>query len=257
MKNIFSCFPVVGRFIKNLDQDIKRFGLQTGMAKTLSRSHSKLLISGQDKATYRILQKKPVVVIANHPNQSDVFSLLASLPPRKDAFIVAINEIKGLVPHLDRFLIPVFIKHQRPFSFKERTLNRLLSFFYPTPRLSPQKAHQKNILSIKKSSRTVEKGGLVAFFPGIREANGHWKPGLGYLLKNLNRKDVYIVRVYIKGTSYFDYLRFFPLLGKFLPTMEVYFSKPKLVYRTINLNMNAREIVAGLEDQYSNWAKRI
>ena len=256
MKNIINFFPVVGRFIKNLDQDIKRFGLQRGMAKTLSRSHSKLLISGQKGATYRILQKEPVVIIANHPNQSDVFSLLASLPSRKDAFMVAINEIKGLVPHLDRFLIPVFINHQQPFSFREKTLDRLLSFFYPKPYLSPQKAHQKNILSIEKSSRMVEKGGLVAIFPGIREVDDHWRPGLGYLLKNLNRKDVYIVRVYIKGTSYFDYLRFFPLLGKFLPTMKVYFSKPKLVYGTVNLNLNAREIVARLEDQYSNWVKQ-
>lgn len=254
MKRSLICYlPFLGRFIKNLNNDIGSASLPGGMAKTVARTHSRLIVLGRNLQTDQVLRGKPTIIVANHPNQADFFPLLAALPPRQNTFLVAFNEIMGLVPNLDKHLIPVYIKHKKPFSKRARVMQKFLETLHPSPNYSPDEAHQKNIQSIKTGSRCLEKGGLVAIFPGARSEGRKWKSGLGYLLKQVKRKDVFLVKVYIEGTSYLDYLRLLPVAGKFLPNIRIHFAQPDNINRIVNLDLEPREIVSKLECSYFDW----
>ncbi len=98
----------IRRRLRMLDQDIKIGGLVGAMKKLAVRNASEP-IRILDKQTQEILTKKPVLIVANHPHEAETLALLASLPQRKDVFMVIASLFMNLAPNADKYFIPVYV----------------------------------------------------------------------------------------------------------------------------------------------------
>ncbi|MGI5826404.1 MAG: hypothetical protein ACOX50_03250 [Patescibacteria group bacterium] len=244
----------IKNYLKNLDEHLKRDGLQNGMLNLIKWTKTPLAIEGLSAQLSQILKEEAVVVVANHPFQAEVFALLAALPPRKNAFLIATDEFYGILPHLDQHLIPVYVKHHSSPTKKEQMFLKLLHFFYPSKILPIDQAHKKNILRIDEASQKVNRGGLVIIFPEVRRRE-KWQAGVGYLLKNIkSNKKTYFVQAYIEGTTPKDYFRLIPLVSRFLPPFKITFAKPLEVNDIVNKTDDGKKTAALLAEQYYTWA---
>lgn len=239
-------------YINRIDRDTHVFGLQHAMRNLVKSTSSRLVTRGLNDVLVNILKNESAVIVANHPYEAETIALVASLPTRKDMYIIINNMFMGICPNADRYLIPVYIKHHRPHPRKIPIVGRLMDIISPTPDLSPEEERQKNIESIKNASKKITEGGLVIIFPGRRSPDGHWFHGVGYMTKGVGvKKNGYLVKVYITGTSNWDILRFIPGIGEFLPVIRVTFAdaiKFKDIY-----NDNAKKITFKLEEDYNDW----
>ena len=244
-------------FLKKLDEHIKIHGLQKGMLNLIKWTKTPLTVEGLTPELKRVLKEEAAVVVANHPFQAEVFALLASLPPRKNAFLIATHEFYGIFPHLDQHLIPVYVKHHSPPTKKEQFFLKLLYFFHPSEILTADQAHQKNILSIDTASQKVRDGSLVIIFPEVRRTE-KWQAGVGYLLKNIKgNKKVYFVQAHIEGTTGKDYLRLIPFVKRFLPAFKIFFAKPLKINDIVNKTDDAKKTAAFLAERYYNWSNSL
>lgn len=246
--------PLVGFFLQNLDTDLENIGLQKAMMNIVLRSKTKFIISGLDTLLKQILETKPVIVIANHPFDSEEVAIMASLPSRKDSYLIVNSHFMGVSPQLDKHLIPVYIWHHVTDGKPKKFFGRLLHKFHPTSIYPPDVEEKKNRESIRHAAKIITNGGLVIMFPGRRGKHGHWFSGIGHLIKNLgNNKHSYIVQAFVQGTSDADYLRMFPWFGRFLPTIHVTFAKPIKISDV--RQADGKKIAIHLEDGYNRWIK--
>jgi hypothetical protein len=248
MKN-FNYVPILGSFIKTINQDSKKLGFQQAVKNVLIKSQSKFIVTGQTQEVLKVLKDKPCVLVSNHPTNASVLSLIATLQARNDIYLIINRRFIGYAPFLDTHLIPVYIDHH----VRENNNNAIIRFitkpFISKETFTHDQEHKKNIESIQKASEIVTKGGLVILFPGFPETrDAGWFPGIGHLLKQIKRKDIYIQMVYIQEAPYIEYLRVLPFVGKFLPKMIFHFEKP------ITLNAvfedNPRKLTQQLEKIY-------
>jgi hypothetical protein len=249
MKQHLLKIPLVGSFLKTAEADVGLLGIQRAMRKALQHSHTRLTVNTSELAEY-VLRHEPVVVVANHPNTIDPVVLLAASPERFDAFLIIDAYLHNVSKIIKKHLIPVYIncKVARHGTKRDR-LVRLLNF---EPMLSEEEEKKRNIDSIKNASEKVSKGGMVIIFPG--DDKPQWYNGVGFLLKDVkvNRK-LYIVQAYIQGTTYLDFFRVFPLVGKIFPTLKVTFSEPYLANDLLSLH--PKEITTSLESRYRQWVR--
>lgn len=251
-----SDLPLIGNFIRTIDQDIKRQGFIQTMRNAVMRSHTKLVVQGLSREVKDILQTKPAVVVANHPNEAEVIALIASLPERKDVYLIVNARMVGIIKDLDRHLIPVYIEHHNNPYHHNEVLSYLLRTYHPKKTLTPEEEHELNIKSIGRAAQIVNGGGLVIIFPGRRSIDGHWFPGVGHLVKKIiNRKGTYIVQVFSQGTSWMDYLRLIPFIGFLLPVITMNFAQ------TVNVSEvwheNPKKITSNIENIYHHWIRRV
>jgi 1-acyl-sn-glycerol-3-phosphate acyltransferase len=245
-------------FLKKLDHHLQNHGFQRGMLNLIKWTKTPLTVEGLTPELKQILKKEAAVVVANHDFQAEVLVLLASMPSRKDTYLIANDEFLGLFPHLDQYIIPVHIKHRTPKNKKEVVLLKLLNYFHSSPQLNEEQAHQQNIQSIKTASLKVNAGNLVIIFPEARGIEGKWKPGVGYLLKGVTAKrKSYFIQAYIQGTSFLDYLRVIPFAGKILPPYKISFAQPLNIKDIVEKNTEPKRIASLLEDQYKTWTHSI
>jgi 1-acyl-sn-glycerol-3-phosphate acyltransferase len=250
--------PFIRNFLKKLDEHIEKHGIQEGMSNLISWTNTRIIAEGLTPQLKRILESEPAIVVANHDFQAEVLVLLASLPSRKNTYLIANDEFLGVFPHLDQHIIPVHIKHRAPKNKKEVLLLKLLNYFHPSPRLNESQAHQQNIQSIKTASIKVDAGNLVIIFPEARGIEGKWKPGIGYLLNGVTAKrKSYFIQAYIQGTLFLDYLRLIPFVGKILPSYKISFAQPLNIKDIVEKNAEPKRIVSLLEDQYKTWVDSI
>lgn len=248
--------PLIGNFIRTIDQDIKRQGFIQAMRYVVKRSHGKLVVHGLSNEVQHILQTKPVIVVANHPDDVEVIALIASLPERRDVYMIVNARMMGVVKSVDRNLIPVYIEHHHNPYHHNAILRYLLETYHPKDTLTPEEEHGRNIKSIDRAAEIVNGGGLVIIFPGRRSVDGHWFPGVGHLSKKVkNRKSTYIFRVFSQGTSFLDILRLLPFMSHFLPVITIHFSQP-LIVDDIG-NHNPKKITSILEKIYMAWTWKI
>lgn len=247
--------PFVGSLINFLDENIQRYGLQKGMLNVASRSGTKLKVFGLTPDVEKILKHERVVVVANHPHESEEIALIASMPERKDFYLIGNYLSTKFSQSLTKYIIPVYINHHRetrkliPYEF-------LIKRFYSFPIFSEEEEHRKNIESINLASQKVSDGGLVIIFPGRRGINGNWYPGVGHLLKGIKTdKKIHVIKAYIQGTLDLDFLRIIPKLGKLLPEIKVTFASPREVNNI--LDKDPKQITSILEEEYNNWVKTI
>ncbi|HVZ67369.1 MAG TPA: 1-acyl-sn-glycerol-3-phosphate acyltransferase [Patescibacteria group bacterium] len=246
-------FPIIKPFVKNLDKDTEKFGLQQAMMNTAVRSGTKLIIEGLNKDTEKVLKNERVVLVANHPHEVDILALFASLPSRPDTSLIISHSFMNLARNIDKHLIPVYVDHHVNDRVSKKIMRKFLKTFHPTPRYSPEVEHERNIESIKEASARVKNGGLITIFPNPgSDITKKWYRGVGHLLKGAKTDDkIYVVKSYIEGTSMMDYLRLIPHAAKLLTPIRITFSEPIEVSSI--LKKDPKEITSILEHDYKDW----
>lgn len=253
--SIFTSLPLIGQFIKSIDKDLDHHTFQSAMRNVVKRTNSKFIVKGKDKEIEQILKNRPVVLVANHPYEAEVPAVVASLPDREEISLIANRRLLNLSSNLDKYLIPVYIDHHDIKKKRHKVMSYFLRAFHSKKRYTALKEHQLNIQSISIAAKKVEEGGLVIIFPNRKSNSGDWFTGVGHMLTQIERKDIYIMRAFIEGTSILDLLRLFPIVGNFLPTITLTFAPP-LKLEEIWDN-NPKKITAILENKFNNWAQTL
>lgn len=241
--------PISGWILKTINEDVKKNGFVQAIQNVLKKTHSQLIIQNKTKEIENILKNDTVLVISNHPAETDVLVLLASIPQRSDFYLIAQHSIMKILPNIDKHIIPVFIGHKQNKNIKENWSLFMLKLFHHSKDYSPKEAHQKNIKSINMAAQKIDNHALVVIFPEGGGELGKFFYGVGHLLKNIkNINQVKIIMVNIRGTSKWDYLRLIPFFSKIMPKFEINFTKP-LVASSF-LAKDAKIITQKLQDKY-------
>ncbi len=254
MELSIASWGLLARLSRSLDATIRKEGLQGGMDALLKRFGVKLQITYDSPKVVAALQSAPLVIVANHPSESDPIVFLASLAKRKDIYLVANSFLLGISNALDHYLLPVYIDYrirqkENTGSFKLDILKRI----HKIPSFDRAIEHQKNIETLQKAYEKESQNGVVVIFHGAGGGRtGKWFSGVGYLIKNITHKDARIVMAYIENTSDKDYARIIPGISKLLKAPKIRFSNPLMVadYH----NVGGKEIAHTLEKKYWEWA---
>lgn len=253
---IFSKLPLLGPVIQLMDRGTKESCVQQAMRNLVRYTYTKLEIKGMDGHLKEILEGGCGVIVANHPYVAETLALVASLPARKDLFLIISYVFLHICPHIDRYLIPVYVRHHRKNIRHVPILGKLTETLNHIQKFSPEVEHQKNIESLKDASFKVRKGGMVIIFPNSESSDGRWFHGVGHLIKGIGLEGKgYVIKAHIENTSNWDYLRLIPKLGKYLPVIKITFSKPvkiKDIY-----NQDAKKITLTLEKDYNDWVNSL
>ncbi len=240
-------------FLKKVHSRIKKYGLSPAF-KSIADQFSRGFIINASSQTKDSLKKDPVILICNHPSQAEVFLTLGSLPSRQNVFLISIHNILGLVPALDKHLIPVYISHRLNSQSKLDWKTKLLKFFHFSPEFSQKEAHQKNIDSINIAAQKIDQNSLVVIFPAGGTDNGRdFLSGVGYLagaVKNYSQTKV--IFAHTSGTSTFDIFRLLPLVDKFMPDFKIEFSTPYPLSEFYH--SNPKVITSKLQTEYDRWS---
>ncbi|MFA4827321.1 MAG: 1-acyl-sn-glycerol-3-phosphate acyltransferase [Candidatus Shapirobacteria bacterium] len=251
-KRYLSDFFYFGGLIKKFDKKVGDLGVQGTMEGLVKETKTKWQVEDKEGWTKEVLQKKPVIVVANHPSESDIIFILAALAARKDIYLIIDSTFMGISKNIDKHLIPVYIQH-RESRGKGNFRWNLIKKFHWSQNYGRDAAHQKNIKSIGRATRRVENGAVVVIFPAGGSTDGRWFSGIGHLVRSLkNKNEVSIVKAKIEGSSKWDYFRLIPGLGRLMPKIKVTFSTPRRV--TDIANEDARAITKRLETEYLEWS---
>jgi len=251
---LFSKLPFLTSVISSINININKFGLQRGLLHIFTNSGIKLSTHNKSTNLIEILSTKKVVVISNHINNFDPLVLLALLPPRNDCFQLTNADYLGIIPNLDAYLIPVYIRHQ--IAKKKLFISLFLKHIFFNKSLGFEEEKELNTKSIKDARRKLQNGAEIIIFPspGNKINKERWYRGIGRILENMrNLDEIYIVNVYIKGTTSVDFLRIFPLMYKYFPTIDVIFSEPQIAGKMIEDKMDSYDITKILEDNFNTW----
>lgn len=242
--------PIIHQFGLEIDNH----GVSTAMESLTSKIGTKVLVNEVGQNLREVLDKKPVLVVANHPAEADVIALLASLSNRKDLFLIINSCFLNICPNLDKHLIPVYISHHLIRKGRPNFRFRLFRVLHKFSMYNESKEHELNIKSINKAGKKLKNGGMVVMFPGGGGEGGRWFSGIGHLLNQAKENlDIHIVRAYIEGTSDKDYLRLIPGLARLMHPFKVSLSCEKYRYA----DENAKDISQRLESDYKMWVKSI
>ncbi|MDP2946025.1 MAG: hypothetical protein Q8N61_01045, partial [bacterium] len=158
----------------------------------------------------------------------------------------------GLLPAIDKHLIPVYVRQ------RDITLRKISAFilehFVRKEEITFEEKHQRNIQSIREAAERVKQGGLVMITPSPH--NKKWQSGIGWLISNAGPMEgAYYVKVRVVSSSFFDYLRLIPGLGRILPTIKIYFSSPIKLSQI--WQADGKKLTFELEKEYNEWVKNI
>lgn len=254
VKTMLAHIPLINTILNDIDNEARLHGFQKAAQGIVRRLHLKVAIQGLSPATLDILKSGRVVIVANHPSDFSVLSLLSSLPDRKDAYLIINRRFIGIFPHIDPSLIPVYVDHHVHSKLHVKLFGSLYRSLNPKPHLTAEEEHTLNIQSIKDASDRVNEGGLVVVFPGFpeeKELNSHWFSGIGHLLSRVEDKDTHIVRAYIQEPKYAKLLRILSLLGIHTSRIIVHFAEP--VYLHDVNDQNPKKTTQDLEMRYKTW----
>jgi hypothetical protein len=236
--------------LKNFDNKVKNVGFNKAILGLLKNTGTKLEIEGKENIKEN-LQKDGIIIVANHPAETDVPALLATLEQRKDVYLIINSMFVGLLKNMDKHLIPVYVTHgfkESKFDIKERL------FFWMTGKkiLSKEESQIKNKVSLKKAGKILRNGGVVIIYPGPNLKDGRWFPGVGYLIDEAkSNKKIKVLMAHIEGTSKWDYIRLVPGVAKLMPNFRVTFSN------FLNISEvwqnEAKKTAWYLESVYKNW----
>jgi hypothetical protein len=248
--------PIISGFLRRIEADVAIHGWQGAARKLVEYSHTKLEIAGQSPKLIKILTENAGLIIANHPYEAETIALIAALPKRPDAYLVVNKIYQGLMPLVDKHMIPVHIRHHYHKKNKQYSLNRFIEILHKTPMLTEEEEHHHNRKSIAEAANKIKKGGLVIIYPGKRHDNGKWYDGVGHLVNQIGySKNTSIIFVHAQGTSNWDYLRMLPFTGKLLPKVTLNFSTAYAINKFNS--QKPKKIRENLEIAYNNWANTL
>jgi len=229
-KSLFLYIPAVRNIINALDAKTQTHGVNEAAQFALRWSHTQVNTNGMNKRIKDILLDKPVVVISNHRYFFDIFYLLSVFPKRKTTHIVISTIFTGFGKYLDKYLLPVSIRHHvlGPSKFITRLLIRFLYRFGRRIRHSEMYAREFNKKTIQKASLLLSHNSLVLYFPQLKKGE-KWFTGIGHLIcKSINfiqkeRNGLYVIFAHIDGFSRWDFLRLIPWIGRYLLPIHITF----------------------------------
>ena len=241
------------KLLRGLNQKSKKLGYQRTMLHILKKAGAGLQVINKDRELKSVLKNDPVIVVADHTAQTDAITLIAAQEHRQDGHLVISSNFLGVLPNLDKHLIPVYINHrQLNKADKFRFLTKLFRKIHWSRDYSVKVSHQKNIESIKKATLIVKKGGMVSMCPGGGGINGQWFSGIGYLINGaLANKKTKIVMAYLEGNSVWDYARLIPGVSVIMPKFRVTFSLPESIANYEG--MEPKEITENLKNKYDQF----
>ena len=242
-------FSFTGSYIKRLEKSILELGFQKGLRQEIERSKSKFQVFGRDEIG-KVLAEAPVIIVFNHPHEIETIACLSALPDRKDISLIATHLLKGLSPAIDKHLIPVYVRQ------RNITLRKISAFILENlvskEKITLEEKHQKNIESINGAAEKIKQDGLVMITPNPH--NKKWQSGVGWLISNAGPMEgAYYIKVYVAGSSVFDYLRLIPCSGRILPVIKVYFSQPTKLSQI--WQPDGKKLTSELEKEYNEWVK--
>jgi len=249
-------FPIVGKVFRELDLAIGKKGLPVASRDFILEHGSKLEVVGRTREVEGILKNEPVLVVANHEHEVETMALYAALLQRDDIFTVGVAALQGIGPNFSEHLMPVYV---RPSSVdpSEMKLSSRIGRALNLGTDMPENAHELNKASIDRAAQTISDGGLVIMFPSGARKKNIWSPGVGHLMTNINKDcGAYIVKAHIKGASDLDFLRLIPGLKRLMPPLKVTFGKPRRVIDYFKEEVKPKELVAQLQDEYTEWLEQ-
>ncbi|HJY98498.1 MAG TPA: hypothetical protein VJ227_02165 [Patescibacteria group bacterium] len=255
----FNRLPVIGAVFRGYDRKIGEEGLHRATDWLITRSGGRVEGFADDE-TRAVLTGEPVLLIANHTWGAEAFPLIAALPPRKDVFVISGLDYTTLGSNLTPHLIPVFSTEPTK-KEDERLLAKLRKVLKigPMLTLTPREAGERNVSAIKKACEIVNGGGMVIICPsGARKDEASWYTGIGHMIKGVGGESgAYLIYAYISGTSSLDPLRFFPGIGKYLPTFRVFLSRPRKASEIFSGETRPVGLTKTLQDEYTKWVRQI
>jgi hypothetical protein len=242
--------PILGKYVRRIDSSVLRFGFQEGLRKEIERSVTRVEVFYPNEETKNIFAHSPVIIAFNHPAELEVIVCPASLPDRKDIFMLATDILLGFNPKITEHLIPIYVRLKTSWA---RTLyGFVVRSLMGEKELTDEEKRQKNLESIKEAADKVKKGGLVLIAPNPYSKK--WRPGIGWLINQVGSlESAFYAKAYITNTSVLDYLRLLPGWGKILPKIKVYFSQPIPLSRI--WQADGKVLAAELEKDYNSWLK--
>ncbi|MCL4384319.1 hypothetical protein M1116_02605 [Patescibacteria group bacterium] len=239
-----------------LDHKIEKVGLQQAMVALVNRTGAPLVVKGKTAEVDKALSESPVLLLSNHPGESDVVTLIAGINDRPDINMVIDSSFLKILPHWDKHLIPVYVHHH-----DEGEDNRgqykgwLFRQIHANVSFSQEVAHKKNIESIRSAAEKVSRGELVVMYPSAGRKNGKWFSGVGYLVNQIQSKsNAKVIMAYIDGASDWDYFKMIPLIGRFFGLITIHFSPP-LSVNSLRLE-DPKETAKKIERIYKEWVSK-
>ena len=206
-------------------------------------------------------QNGPILVISNHIGVFDSPLLLSSIH-RDDLYYIALSTHELFGVAMKERLLPIYKTVRLNYKLYEYPLYRQIIGAFPK-HFSREEVQKRNRIAISRGARLINQGHAVAIFPsgsvGKRLPNGLWKPGVGYLIKQITNPDTKIVFVRITGTKQRDFAAYLhPFLRKifFRPQpLSITFSKPYVLRSFIDRNGDAKMITKKIEQYYQQLWK--
>ena len=151
-------FLVIKSLISTLDTNVRKYGYQKGILKSFHHYKTPIITKSLTKQTIHVLKNKAVVIVANHPHELDPSALVASLPSRQDSYLIINSRFMGVCKSIDKYLIPVYVRHHNYHLNESTLIGKLIDIFYPTPTYSHELEHRKNIKSISLARQKLKQG---------------------------------------------------------------------------------------------------
>jgi hypothetical protein len=249
--------PVIGSAIKKWDCDIQQYGIPQAMLNLLYRFNTRVEVDCSNE-TAAILRNGSGLLVSNHPKYVEPIPLFAALPNRTDFYLMGNTLWKNLSDGFDKQLLPVYVRHHM-FDEGNQLFLKILEYLHYYPALSPSQEEIANFVSLRNTSRLINKGGIVGVFPlaGSRihgDFNEEWFPGVGIIANLLDQPEQkHLINCHISGTSSRDVLRALPVAGKLLPDFKVRLSAAMKINSI--LSNNARATTQNMQSQYQDWVR--
>ncbi|MDP4011870.1 MAG: 1-acyl-sn-glycerol-3-phosphate acyltransferase [Candidatus Roizmanbacteria bacterium] len=249
--------PIIRDFVTFLDTHLKSHTLPEAMKAVIQRSRSKVATHGYTPNIQQILKEKPCIIIANHPHDAEVVTILSALPNHRDDISLIINyRMMGIVSELDRYCIPVYIEHHIDPIKRYPRIGKLIALTNPKQLFDEKYEHQRNRESIDEVAKRINDGGMVLLFPGKRAGTNRWFSGVGHLTSKIKKNaGAYIIPIYVTGTSDMDILRMIPFGGRILPQIDMTFFEPIPVSSL--LSFHPKEITKKLQTDFEKNVQRL
>ena len=248
--------PFVKQLLGRLDREVYTFGLQGAVRIWLKNTGNRLTAINLDERTRNILENEPVLISLNHPHEAETYALLATLPKREDCFLIVNSDCLGIIPSMDKYFIPVYVKHHQRDNIKNRRkLSAVITEKFSLDELNDAGCeHDKNVKSINTAAGKIRNGGVVIICPEKHDSEKEWFCGVGYLANGAGlKKRVYYMKTFVKGTSKWDYLRYVPGVAKIMPKAKIYFSKPEILAEKVK--EDPKETAKNLALEYYKWTE--
>jgi 1-acyl-sn-glycerol-3-phosphate acyltransferase len=198
----------------------------------------------------------PVLVISNHTGVFDTLILFSNID-RHDYYFVALATYGIFGPQVTNKLLPIYRKRQLHHSMYEYPLSLQIRGTMPE-NISSVQIRTRNRNTVSKAAQIINNGKVVSVFPtgsvGKALPGSLWKPGIGFLVKQITHPDVIVVLVKITGTKQSDFVAYMkPFIRKLLfrpRPVSITFSKPHYLGELVSGQDDAKEITKKLENHY-------